>query len=516
MSTTRQKLRTKTGCLNCRNRRKKCDEKSPVCTRCALSGRECQWPTTADLLDRRHAAHIEARHSPTADSSSFLRGEGTAPTSEPLATISFTSDKAARHALSSHLEDTFSRHFVKDYSSLLLLPNCHPDFYQGWINELQDLMVQENGLRYSVLANAASHMHFVEECPKMQQMALLYYSKSLKGLSDMIVKSSQFESHNGVLMSVMLLYLHGCIGRGTYNDIPRHLRAATRVLQMRLFSAPQNFSRPFDRLAVESVLYHIFLASTGLWSDEYKLDYEFDMPFWIRAEQMLDQDLLFPCQSYSLNSPILGMPAALFRIVIELKQLDSRTPKWKDNLERLRNEIETWEAFLLSDKETDVPAENYYRDASYLYILIASMLLEQRSSSDIERPGPPNMPPREGWQIIKATQILRKYKDDEGWANCFIGNWPVYSIGYFVSTSEDAGLVASDLQRRWQNTKFMQIARYKYDLGNTWSKRGLAALPDEQNPSSPRYGTLSLLTDDLLEPSVKAKNHSRCERILSP
>ncbi|KAI1262806.1 hypothetical protein F5Y18DRAFT_396345 [Xylariaceae sp. FL1019] len=34
-------LRTKTGCLTCRKRHKKCDEKSPICGPCSISSREC-------------------------------------------------------------------------------------------------------------------------------------------------------------------------------------------------------------------------------------------------------------------------------------------------------------------------------------------------------------------------------------------------------------------------------------------------------------------------------------------
>ncbi|KAH7367107.1 hypothetical protein B0T11DRAFT_223464 [Plectosphaerella cucumerina] len=37
-------LRTKTGCLTCRKRHKKCDEKQPVCGPCSIADRECVYP----------------------------------------------------------------------------------------------------------------------------------------------------------------------------------------------------------------------------------------------------------------------------------------------------------------------------------------------------------------------------------------------------------------------------------------------------------------------------------------
>ncbi|ORY54842.1 uncharacterized protein BCR38DRAFT_357512 [Pseudomassariella vexata] len=40
-------LRTKTGCLTCRKRHKKCDERSPVCGPCSTSSRECVYSESA-------------------------------------------------------------------------------------------------------------------------------------------------------------------------------------------------------------------------------------------------------------------------------------------------------------------------------------------------------------------------------------------------------------------------------------------------------------------------------------
>ena len=39
-------FRVKTGCLTCRQRRKKCDERKPNCTGCTRNFLSCQWPKT--------------------------------------------------------------------------------------------------------------------------------------------------------------------------------------------------------------------------------------------------------------------------------------------------------------------------------------------------------------------------------------------------------------------------------------------------------------------------------------
>jgi hypothetical protein len=118
--------------------------------------------------------------------------------------------EATSHRLICHdLESVICRHFTEHYYSLLILPNCNPEFFWGWITDIQELMLQYKSLQYSVLACGASHLHFVDASSMMQELSLTYYSNSLKGLSELLGGLSQLENHNGVLMSVMLLYLHG-------------------------------------------------------------------------------------------------------------------------------------------------------------------------------------------------------------------------------------------------------------------------------------------------------------------
>lgn len=118
-------------------------------------------------------------------------------------------ESAAHQVLSRDLKPVIVRHFIDKYYGLLILPNCHPEYYWGWITEIQGLMVQHKSLQYSVLANAASHIHFIDDSSHMQELALTYYSHALRGISKLLTSVSQLENHNGLLMSVMLLYLHG-------------------------------------------------------------------------------------------------------------------------------------------------------------------------------------------------------------------------------------------------------------------------------------------------------------------
>lgn len=443
-----------------------------------MSGRVCDWPNFKQLVDRRYASHPASRY-----------GGG-----DDTALVCLQSESTAREQLTVGFEVIISRHFIEKYYCFLLLPNCHRDFRDGWIREIKELMITDESLRYSVLANAASHIHNMDANPGMQSIALQYYSKSIRGLTDILNQASNpyLASSNGFLMSVMLLYLHGCMGKGTYLDIPPHLHAAMRVLTLRFFETPITMLQPFDHLALESVLYQMFLTSTVLWSDQSPLT-DFDLQFWLKAEHFLRQTVMFPGKPLSLNSPVLGVPVALFRLAVQAKQACQTPACWSSSdMERLHAEIEDWEAFILGNQSLDSPIkenaldrqQSYYDGATHVYILVISLLLEQAAKIsgsigklDFRANRLPEAVPRTTWQIQKALCILRAFESDNGWSSCYLGNWPVYTIGFFLNESEDIRLIRNEMDRRWASTKFMQIPRFRDDLETTWMARGLPLVP---------------------------------------
>lgn len=69
-----QKTRTKSGCLTCRYRRKKCDERKPNCSSCTRSQVDCDWPSF----------HVIEASSTTARD--FFRKRKVRETKKPLST----------------------------------------------------------------------------------------------------------------------------------------------------------------------------------------------------------------------------------------------------------------------------------------------------------------------------------------------------------------------------------------------------------------------------------------------
>jgi hypothetical protein len=107
--------------LTGRSRRKKCDEKSPLCGRCGQSNRECLWPTRDELVDRRYASHQNSRYATV-----LAPGDQASIESSLLFRLS---ESVAYGQISRDLEGVAERHFVSQYYRLLILPNCHPGNY---------------------------------------------------------------------------------------------------------------------------------------------------------------------------------------------------------------------------------------------------------------------------------------------------------------------------------------------------------------------------------------------------
>lgn len=112
----------------------------------------------------------------------------------------------------------------------------------------------------------------------------------------------------------------------------------------------------------------------------------------------------------------------------------------------------------------------YYRDASCLFGIIISLLFEQLCRPHVGA-GPLLPEPSESWQVGEAMRILRRHEHAEGWSRCFIGNWPVYTLGLFMKSPNDQEVVRNDLQQRLGLTGFSQVCRFQGDLEQIWASR---------------------------------------------
>lgn len=106
---TRARLRTKTGCLTCRQQKKKCDETKPTCQFCLHYRRTCVWPTV--FADGRNGKRRPDAPSPA--------------TTEPIISSSPDSMAPTPISLVGQHEELFS-------SSLIVNENYNPYDQINW------------------------------------------------------------------------------------------------------------------------------------------------------------------------------------------------------------------------------------------------------------------------------------------------------------------------------------------------------------------------------------------------
>lgn len=212
-------LRTKTGCLTCRTRRKKCNEERPQCGNCLKSGRVCSWPSENDLFDRRHSR--TSRTSPAASKSPEVSVAQTTPsqltvcrssgaTTSICREIAFGTDLFNSGMFKSDLELDCFHQFVEGFLPLLILPSTHSGFRASYIPEVVEMMVNFEGFKNVALACGAARMYTLTGSSQMDNAGITYYTQAVSQVNQAL-SSIDFtkETSDAVLMTVIFLYIHG-------------------------------------------------------------------------------------------------------------------------------------------------------------------------------------------------------------------------------------------------------------------------------------------------------------------
>lgn len=228
----------------------------------------------------------------------------------------------------------------------------------------------------------------------------------------------------------------------------------------------------------------MFHASMGLWSAEFNAANTFDPTFWLHSEELLAQDNTLSAPTPGVNGPVLGVPIALLKLLLLIRQIrQKREFAGAQALRDLELEVSRWEPCIMGtsgaqsfrDQGPDTPQTEVARDTSSLLVIVASILTEQISAGDSSATTPSTRDP-DCWKLRRAMSILRDRQYDDTWSRFFNGSIVVYTLGCFVTRTEDIDLVRGDLQSRWDVTNFGHVARYRNDLEATWAERGCGTL----------------------------------------
>ncbi|KAG5760625.1 hypothetical protein H9Q72_011261 [Fusarium xylarioides] len=463
----RPKLRAKTGCLPCRQHRIKCDERTPVCRACRASRvpRDCQWPVDKDLIDRRFRScqirdAVQAHQHQSSPSPCVVA-------SQLLLADCIMARKRERDGI----EWALFREFGHRGTPLLLLPHCSSVFHKTWYTAIHTIMVSRKTLSSALMACATSFVSIRGGPPGMCQVSHQYYTDSLSKLADSLCQGSP-EKDDDILITIVLLYAFNFIsGSSSWDDQPQHVSAAIKIIISRILNTTSADLTTFLRLALESVLYQVFLLNNGLWSSatSYISLHSLNSEFWALSEKLLEHPTSLDFSLLSINSPVLGMPLALMRLTTFLGHLClGRESANMEDLMHLQAEVTTWKDFALQAVAQTDASDALNRDANCLYAMIASILIQHLAAFGPNR-GLPRVSPTDSWQAYTALQILSRRADDHRWSECFIGAWPVYALGFLLSDEKDRDVVRRDLQRRLELTGFWIVQRFQEDLERSWA-----------------------------------------------
>jgi hypothetical protein len=188
-----------------RSRKKKCDEQRPNCQRCLVIGWQCRWPTPTQLLDRRRV--LGRKQSPNISAGDASGTDADQPAHEWQ--MSLASGMTAWRISSRDVKPMISKHFINSYLNLLILPDSDPRYSSSFVNEIGRHVPQNTGLQCAMLANAAAHLSSITKSVQMQELAIDYYLQALRYLQADLENESRVKTDNGLLISVMLLYVLG-------------------------------------------------------------------------------------------------------------------------------------------------------------------------------------------------------------------------------------------------------------------------------------------------------------------
>ncbi|PYI12656.1 hypothetical protein BO78DRAFT_300599 [Aspergillus sclerotiicarbonarius CBS 121057] len=228
-----EKTRSRTGCLTCRHRKKKCDECRPSCAGCQRNGLECQWePSASPRIPRRRRGR---------------RAEKTLP-GQAQGMLSVFS------VLTPDLASRLLRHFLNASPRWLSTrPGPRRTDYMKW---LSPALSDSHQVRSCILAIASADLlKYDRGDPQIRHAAIEYYGQAVSSLRIAIEDEMAAPSPEGprsgtntsdlsgprscilvdhTPLAVLLLCLHETQNFAHRERILPHLNAAAFLLQNRL------------------------------------------------------------------------------------------------------------------------------------------------------------------------------------------------------------------------------------------------------------------------------------------
>lgn len=190
--------RSKSGCLVCRRLHKKCDERRPICTRCLLKGKACQWPRAQRDRDRvPNDDNVPSFHDTTPPVQDSVNNSHSYEndTSSPLSIFggnSRSGDKDLRliappSCSMGNVSSMFLAHFVAETSRYMttVSPEKNP-----FLTHLLPLAFSNELILHALLALGGAHLERKQSSSEISTWACRHHGHVIYLLKDAISQES--------------------------------------------------------------------------------------------------------------------------------------------------------------------------------------------------------------------------------------------------------------------------------------------------------------------------------------
>ncbi|KAL3426426.1 hypothetical protein PVAG01_03217 [Phlyctema vagabunda] len=500
----RRHRRTVTGCLQCRKRKKKCDERAPVCTSCVKTGSDCSLAQVLSSLEGLCSpSSTSPRSSRQASPASSARGTVIEWDSNAQSVVTFFKDpeflslskKAGsdmllpadrqeiatqmtqlllelRAARSSPLYTTIESPFYKIFrrpeeqrSLQSLTTQFHPMVTLSYTDP--DRSILANGLpliaeyrsiRSVFIACGLALVFRLSGKPADQQAALRYYSETMDNMSKDLM-SLPLEANLSV---VLLLLMFEDISSESNHRKLVHLKGAQTLISTAI--KKDKLGSPHMVLLLEAYIFHVVTSALigGLsWASTVPDDHVSNLLEILRTST----EKVLPGPLWAMGA-ILGVSQDLFDIAFRISQLRRRLPLQADDqlkAAQLQQQLMNWSAPVSSPEDGSSPqpplemilTAELYRLACQL--ILAKTFHPSLTSADKYARG-----------IVQSSVTIMQQMPKCDFDTFFL-HWPVMILGSGAVTTGEQTVFRGFYEREMQLGGFGSLIMVDSLLKHAWS-----------------------------------------------
>lgn len=196
--TKQHRFRSLTGCLTCRRRKKKCNERKPTCIGCVRNSLQCVWPATdscrkpqkAMLCAASQDRKVNSNHDDPSAQWSILTNSFVSPTK--ATTLTETSS-------------LFFTHYINVTANVL--STSSPDSNNPLVTLLVPLCYNDDLLMHSLLAISGAHMNCSNSGIEMYLATYRHYSIVIRTIRDCVSNHTTLDVPQSLRMLLALVML---------------------------------------------------------------------------------------------------------------------------------------------------------------------------------------------------------------------------------------------------------------------------------------------------------------------